>query len=164
MTVPSGAFVPLGRTSWIKRPSMTISTGPWLGVASSSSKAIAPVSVFLQINDVPLYTVNGRQIMSEIVDLCGGRNVFAALNDLAPQVGIEAVIAADPDVIISTGPADSPGFVQWQRWHAMRAVRAGNLFVLPPDDVARSTTRLVNGSQQMCRTLQTARDRLPHSN
>src|SRR5262249_37714531 len=35
------------------------------------------VSVFLQISDRPLYTVNGRQIMSEVISLCGGRNVFA---------------------------------------------------------------------------------------
>ena len=62
----------------------------------------AVVSVFLQINDQPLYTVNGRQIMSELVALCGGRNIFASLNDLAPQIGVEAVIAANPDAIVST--------------------------------------------------------------
>ena len=124
----------------------------------------AVVSVFLQINDQPLYTVNGRQIMSELVALCGGRNIFASLNDLAPQIGVEAVIAANPDAIVSTGDAKSPGFTQWQRWPQMRAVRAGNLFVIPPDDVARSTPRLVDGAGTLCRTLQTARDRLAASN
>ncbi|HKE95439.1 MAG TPA: cobalamin-binding protein, partial [Povalibacter sp.] len=88
----------------------------------------ASVSVFLQINDRPLYTVNGRQIMSEVVELCGGRNVFAELSELAPQVGIEAVIAANPDVIIATGTAESTGLEQWRRWTHLRAVRSGNLY------------------------------------
>lgn len=122
-----------------------------------------PVTVFLQINDEPLYTVNGRQIMSELVAVCGGRNVFASLNDLAPQIGVESVIAADPDAIVSTGDPQSPGFTQWQRWTQMRAVAAGNLFVLSPDDLARSTPRLANGAEKLCRTLQTARDRMAAS-
>ena len=124
----------------------------------------APVSVFLQVNDQPLYTVNGKQIMSEILGLCGGRNVFADLNDLAPQVGVEAVLAADPQVIVSTGNPDSAAFRQWQHWPRLKAVSAGNLFTVPPDDLARSTTRVAAGAAAMCRTLETARQRLGLSN
>lgn len=124
--------------------------------------ARTPVTVFLQINDQPLYTVNGTQIMSEVLALCGGVNVFGDLNDLAPQVGVEAVIAANPEVIISTGAADAPAFVQWRRWPQIRAVHAGNLYAMSPDNLARSTTRLASGAADMCRTLQTARDRLRH--
>jgi iron complex transport system substrate-binding protein len=120
----------------------------------------APVTVFLQINDQPLYTINGSQIMNEVISLCGGVNVFAELNELAPQIGVEAVIAVDPQVIISTGPADAPAFVQWRRWPQIRAVHANNLYALPPDNLARSTTRLASGARDMCRTLQTARERM----
>src|SRR5262249_40608858 len=60
------------------------------------------VRVFIQVGNRPLYTVNGKQIISEIVELCGGRNVFADLNIWAPAIGIEAVIAANPQVIVST--------------------------------------------------------------
>lgn len=115
------------------------------------------VSVFLQINDRPLYTVNGRQIMSEVIGLCGGRNVFADLNDLAPQVGVEAVIAANPDVIIATGDAEAQGLDQWRPLKYLHAVRDGNLYTLSPDDLARSTTRLAVGAQAVCDTLETAR-------
>ena len=38
-----------------------------------------PLRVFIEVDDRPLYTVNGQQIISEIVELCGGRNVFADL-------------------------------------------------------------------------------------
>jgi iron complex transport system substrate-binding protein len=117
------------------------------------------LSVFLQINDRPLYTVNGQQIMSEVIALCGGRNVFADLNDLAPQVGVEAVIAADPDVIIATGDARAEGLEMWRQLTYMHAVRDGNLYAVSPDDLARSTTRLAAGAHSLCLTLQTARQK-----
>lgn len=118
------------------------------------------VSVFLQINDRPLFTVNGKQIMSEIVSLCGGRNVFADLNDLAPEIGEEAVIAADPQAILATDNSGQDALEHWRHWQRMKAVKTGNLYVLPPDDMARPTTRLALGAAELCRTLETARHRL----
>lgn len=118
------------------------------------------VSVFLQVNDKPLYTVNGKQIMSELVELCGGRNVFADLDKFAPEIGIEAVIAANPQAIVATDTNGTSVVAQWQRWSNMDAVKLGNVFNVPPDDVTRATTRLVRGAQVLCRTIETARHRL----
>ena len=60
-----------------------------------------PVTVFIQLDDQPLFTVNSRHIISEIVELCGGRNIFAALPQLAPSISVEAVrrrgSAGDPE-------------------------------------------------------------------
>jgi iron complex transport system substrate-binding protein len=118
------------------------------------------VSVFLQVNERPLYTVNGRHIMSELVELCGGRNVFADLTDLAPAIGVEAVIAADPEVILAAVNDAEDARAQWRKFRHIRAVSAGNVHVLPADDVSRATTRLVVGGREVCRTLDTARARL----
>jgi iron complex transport system substrate-binding protein len=119
------------------------------------------VSVFLQVNERPLYTVNGKQIMSEIVELCGGRNVFAGLTDLAPVIGVEAVIAANPEVILAAVNDAADALAQWRRFEHIRAVSFGNVYVLPSDDISRATTRLAAGGRKVCRTLDTARDRLP---
>lgn len=119
-----------------------------------------PVRVFLQVNDQPLYTVNGRQIMSEVLEICGGRNVFADLAEIAPAVSIEAVIAADPDAIISTDDTVPDAAAVWSKWRHMTAVRTGNVYTLRSDDIARATTRLTVGARDICRTLDTARDRL----
>lgn len=118
-----------------------------------------PVSVFLQINARPLYTVNGEHIMSEIVSLCGGTNVFADLNALAPTVGMEAVIAKNPRVILSTDESTDAPAEQWERWTSMRAVREGNIFALPPDDLSRPTTRLARGARAVCQALDEARQK-----
>ena len=84
-----------------------------------------PVTVFIQLDDQPLFTVNSRHIISEIVELCGGRNVFAALPQLAPSISVEAVVAADPQVILSTDDTIADPAAQWQSWQRLTSVRAG---------------------------------------
>lgn len=116
--------------------------------------------VFLQVSTRPLFTVNGDQIMSELVQLCGGTNVFADLNQLAPQISLESVISRNPDVIISTDDGEQGALSEWRRWPQLTAVRTNNLFTLPADDVTRATTRLPAGASQLCRVLETARSRL----
>ena len=115
--------------------------------------------VFLQVSTRPLFTVNGEQIMSELVQLCGGANVFADLNQLAPQITFESVIARDPDVIVSTDDGEQDALREWRRWPQLTAVRTNNLFTLPADDLTRATTRLSAGASQLCEVLETARSR-----
>jgi iron complex transport system substrate-binding protein len=122
--------------------------------------AARPVRVFIQLDDQPVYTVNGRHIISEVVELCGGRNVFADLPQLAPPVSIEAVIAANPEVIVSTDDTIADPLAQWRRWDRMRAVQAGAVYSLPSDIMARATPRLVAGTRATCAALDDARRRL----
>jgi iron complex transport system substrate-binding protein len=118
------------------------------------------LNVFVQVGARPLYTVNGKQIISEIVELCGGRNVFADLSELAPAIGIESVIAANPQVIISTDDTVPDAAAVWGRWRHIEAVRTGNVYTMRSDDIARATTRLTLAVETVCRTLDTARERL----
>ena len=117
------------------------------------------IRVFLQVSTRPLYTVNGNQLMSELVQLCGGRNVFADLNQLAPQITLESVIARNPEVIVSTDDADAHALDEWRKWPQLHAVRTNNLYTLPANDLTRATTRLSAGAAQLCKVLETARTR-----
>jgi len=121
----------------------------------------APLSVFIQIDDEPIYTVNGRHVISEIVELCGGRNVFADLPQLAPAISAEAVLAADPQVILSTDDTIAEPMTLWERWPRMRAVREGNVFRLPSDLVTRASPRLAQGVEVTCAALERARSHSP---
>lgn len=117
----------------------------------------AQLSVFVQVNDRPLYTVNGRQIMSEVIELCGGRNIFASLSELAPIVSIESVIAANPQVILTTDEALPDARAYWRRWRRIEAVRRGAVYTISADRLARPTPRLVEGAREVCRMLDEAR-------
>jgi len=115
------------------------------------------LEVFIQIDDEPIYTVNGRHVISEIVALCGGRNVFADLPQLAPPISTEAVLAADPEVILSTDDTIPDPQQFWQRWPRLRAVRSGNVYKLSSDLVTRAAPRLAHGVEVTCAALERAR-------
>ena len=119
-----------------------------------------PVTVFIQLDDQPLFTVNSRHVISEIVELCGGRNIFAGVPQLAPPIGIEAVVAADPQVILSTDDTIADPAAQWQSWTRLTAVRFRTIYAIHADTVARSTPRLVQGTRETCENLADARRRL----
>lgn len=118
-----------------------------------------PISVFYQIWKQPLMTVNGKQIISDALRLCGGRNVFANLPNLAPTVTVEAVIAANPEVILASGMGDArPEWLDdWKRWTSLTAVARNNLYFVPPEEIQRHTSRILDGTEKLCADLDAAR-------
>ena len=114
--------------------------------------------MFYQISARPLYTINREHYIGEIISLCRGNNVFADLDDLAPPVSVEAVLARDPEVLISPDH-DADPFADWSRWETLAANRAGNRFVIPVDLIARPATRLVDAATAVCAALDKARAR-----
>jgi iron complex transport system substrate-binding protein len=119
------------------------------------------VRVFYQIWDKPLYTLNGGQIVSDAIRLCGGENIFGALKVKAPEVSLEAVMQADPEAIFGGDqhdPADA-GLNIWKPYKGMLAVKRGNLFTLGGELLTRAGPRMVLGAADMCEKLELARQR-----
>ena len=127
------------------------------------------VSVFYQVWDRPLLTLNGAHIVSDAIALCGGRNVFGALAARVPTVSVEAVVAANPEAIVTaakgatapTADAPLPDLARWRAWPSMTAVARGNLFAIDGDLINRPGPRLTEGIDALCRDLETARARRP---
>lgn len=120
------------------------------------------VRTFYQIWKQPLMTVGGGQVISDVIRLCGGENVFAELKPLAPKVSVEAVLATDPDAIVASGMDEArPEWLDdWRQWKNLRAVRRDTLFFIPPDLIQRHTPRIVEGAERLCAQLDVARARL----
>ena len=119
------------------------------------------VRTFYQIWKQPLMTIGGKQIISDVVRLCGGENVFTALSTMAPTVTVEAVIAANPEAIIASGMGESrPEWLDdWKRWTSITAVARDNLFFVQPELIQRHTPRLLDGAERLCQHLETTRSR-----
>ncbi|MCR4300983.1 MAG: cobalamin-binding protein [Sulfuricaulis sp.] len=119
------------------------------------------VSVFYEIWNRPLMTVNGEHLISRMMQVCGGRNVFAGLTPLAPVIDLEAVIKADPEAIIASGMNEkSPEWLEhWRQYPSLRAIRGNNLFFIPPDLMQRNGPRILDGAEQVCQYLEQARAR-----
>jgi len=127
--------------------------------------AAAPLlRVFYQVNAQPLYTVNGAQPIGRMIALCGGINPFAALTALAPTVSEEAVIAADPEVIL-TGAGEGGSVAglraRWGRWPGLAATAADAFHALDADLVTRPGPRMVLGAAAVCAALDEARGKRP---
>lgn len=117
--------------------------------------------VFFQISAAPWFTVNGDQVISRIINRCGGKNIFADIPAIAAAVSLEAIIAADPEVIIA--PFDDRDQTDWQsmwqRFDGVAAVREGNLINVNRDAVSRSSLRLADAAEQICSQLHAIRMR-----
>jgi len=113
-----------------------------------------PVDFFYQISPRPLYTINGQHIISRSLEICGANNVFSELPTLAPQISLESVIIANPQVMIAAEvPGDPPALLAWQDWPQLQAVQNGALFYLPADEINQATPRLLDSIELACKLL-----------
>jgi iron complex transport system substrate-binding protein len=132
-----------------------------------------PVSVFYQVWRNPLMTLNGEHIVSDVIALCGGRNVFADLPQLVPQLSTESVVAANPQAMLSAREdaedqpvlkrgADDAAFVSWSSYRSIEAVRRNWLYTLPGDLIARQGPRIADGARAVCAALDQVRAERRH--
>ena len=114
-----------------------------------------PVRVFYQIWDQPLFTIGGRHLISQAIRACGGQNVFADLALPAPQVSVEAVLAARPDAIIAGGNGDErPKWLDdWRRWPDLPAAANAQLHAVDADRLHRPGPRFAEGVAQLCEVI-----------
>lgn len=117
------------------------------------------VGVYYQIWNEPMMTMNGEHLISDVIRLCGGRNVFAEALPLVPRISVESVVRANPQVIIASGMGQArPEWLDdWRDWSAIDAVHNKHLYFIPPELLQRHTPRIIQGAEQMCSFLAQAR-------
>jgi len=127
-----------------------------------------PLRVFYQIAEKPLMTINDQQIISDVIRLCGGVNVFGKEPMLVPQLSTESVVAANPDVILGAnmgssgeqGPHRAMSEARMQTWvqfSTLNAVRNRQLWFVPGDQISRHGPRILDAAQAVCTALDNAR-------
>ncbi|WP_029404631.1 cobalamin-binding protein [Stutzerimonas stutzeri] len=109
-----------------------------------------PLAVFYQIWNRPLYTLGGRQIISDAIEVCGGRNVFADLQLPAPQVSIESVLSRNPEVILAGSGAQ---LSEWKAWPQLAAVRKGQLLEVPDKGLERPSFQMLDAIGKLCEVM-----------
>ncbi len=117
------------------------------------------LKVFYQLWHNPIQTINREHIISDVMRLCGGENIFADLKSIAPKVNVEAVLQKDPNVIIASGADNTrPEWLnEWDSWDSVSAVADKNLYYIPPDYIQRHTLRILKGVELMCRYIDDSR-------
>jgi iron complex transport system substrate-binding protein len=108
-----------------------------------------PVSVFFQVGNHPLMTINGHSWISQVIELCGGRNLFRDAKLPAPVISLESVVMANPAVIVSDSQSEQWA-QQWRQFPQLAAVRSDKLIQIHPDLIDRAGPRLASGAAQIC--------------
>jgi iron complex transport system substrate-binding protein len=114
--------------------------------------------VFYVIWAKPFMTVNGAHMISDVIALCGGENVFSDVSQLTPTVSLEAIIAAKPEVILGGGSAGGEKeFAENWRVSALPPLRELPAHYVNPDLIQRQTPRILEGARVVCSALEQVR-------
>jgi iron complex transport system substrate-binding protein len=121
--------------------------------------ATAPVRVFYQVWDRPLMTAGGAELTNDLIELCGGINIFGELTALAPKVNLEAVVLRDPELIVASGIDERrPAWLDtWDEWPSMTAVANRQVVFIDPDLTQRHSPRVLQGAEILCQQIAAAR-------
>ncbi|MES2048980.1 MAG: cobalamin-binding protein [Pseudomonadota bacterium] len=117
------------------------------------------VRTFYQVWGKPIFTLNDKNIVSDVLRICGGKNIFGHLSAAAPTLSTEAVIQENPELIL-TGDSENQagsGVEQWKPFTSMLAVKNHNLVAVDGDQLNRSGPRIINGAKVVCEAMDAAR-------
>ena len=118
----------------------------------------APVRVFYEIWHRPLLTINGAHSISDVIRLCGGRNIFADAPVLTPSVSLEAILAGRPQVVLGGSSAIRADELEHEwRTASIAALRDLPVRYVPADLIQRQTPRIVQGARAVCAHLEEMR-------
>ncbi|SIT22577.1 cobalamin-binding protein [Achromobacter sp. MFA1 R4] len=118
-----------------------------------------PVRVFVQAGLNPIYTLNDASIVSDALRLCGGVNVFGQASIVAPQVTLEGVLAARPEVVLAGVAGAEDTRANLAAWQAMGlpAARQGHVYGIDADALYRPGPRLIDAAESLCADLDRVR-------
>ena len=119
--------------------------------------SVAPVSVFYQMIRKPLMTINDDHMVSDAIRLCGGKNVFGKQKELSSTISHEAVLAANPDVMLTSGESADVLAADWKQFSILTAVKKNNFYAVKGDWLNRAGPRILDGTESLCRHLAAAR-------
>lgn len=123
-------------------------------------------SVFVELSQMPLYTIGGKGFINEIVSFCGGKNIYQNINQESFMVSQESVIVKNPDIILITKgkrassdhrahsnhlmPIDAKIWLPYQQ---MTAVKEKQINVIRSDEISQATPDLIKGIKAVCHIL-----------
>lgn len=110
------------------------------------------VRVFYQVWAQPLMTINHDHLISDIIELCGGEQLFAKEKLLVPTVSKEAVVKANPEIIFTAVDAKQmkTDWTMWQSIPQLAATQKKAFIEIDADTISRPSQRVLSGALKIC--------------
>lgn len=109
--------------------------------------------VFYQVWLQPLYTLQGRHLLSQALALCGADSIVPAGPVAAPLVNKEFVLAANPDVIAFGAGSAAQSRAFWRQFAALRAVQQDHLLAVDSHALERPGADMIPATARLCAQL-----------
>jgi len=114
------------------------------------SHQVRRIPVFFEAWSDPLMTQGGKSFVTEAIETAGGSNVFSDVDLESIRINVEAVLRANPEVIVVPSKSGSirDRRTFWHKW--LNGVR---VISINPDLISRPGPRLVHGVKELQRKL-----------
>jgi iron complex transport system substrate-binding protein len=119
-----------------------------------------PVAVFYQIWSSPLMTLNDQHLVSKALSLCGAKNIFGKMPQLAPTISREAVLAVNPDAILISHESGS-SMSDWRKISSLKAVRQQQIIQVDGNLLNRAGPRMPEAIASLCKQIDMIRSQQP---
>lgn len=122
------------------------------------------VRVFIQAGAEPEYSLGGDHILSDVITLCGGVNVFGDSAALAPKISTESVLATRPDLVLvgragaPASPSPDPAALAYWKAAGLSAARPERVFMMDADALYRPGPRLIDAASRICDVIEQVRN------
>ena len=91
------------------------------------------------------FSVGPGNFVNDLITLAGGENIFANALSPFPQVSVEQIVAANPDVIVLVSHV-TPGSIKVRAgWDTINAVKNSHIYVVDENLTSRTGPRVVDG-------------------
>ncbi|NLY33498.1 MAG: ABC transporter substrate-binding protein [Alcaligenaceae bacterium] len=120
-----------------------------------------PVPVYIFLGSTPLYTLGGRPVLNEVLQVCGAYNIFSDLNNPSPIVSMESIMQRQPKLILAGASHEKTADEIRDFFNDKGFSFAGQAIVTQhPDILFRPTDRLIRALPGLCQAIDQTRSRL----
>ncbi|MEO7218758.1 MAG: helical backbone metal receptor [Gemmatimonadaceae bacterium] len=120
-------------------------------VDSATAPLPHPTVVWPLVDASPM-VVGGGSFMNELIDIAGGKNIYADLKQPSPVVAMEDVVQKNPEFVIRGGEGGSTAALGGV-WGAVPAVAEGHVIIVPPTFVLRPSVQMGAAAAILARAL-----------
>jgi ABC-type Fe3+-hydroxamate transport system substrate-binding protein len=106
-----------------------------------ATASLPKTSVFFHTWEKPIITIGKDSFLNELVEIAGGRNVYADVAAVSPIVTMEDIVKRNPDVAL-VGPTTRTMMLESRNWQAVPAVKAKKVFAYDTMVVGRPSVTL----------------------
>jgi len=114
-----------------------------------------PPSVFVALGGAPIWTVGPSSYIASLLRLAGARNAVTKLPGAYAQYSAEALVALQPDAILTDDTTGVTQVLGREPWRSLRAVQRGRVLILSdPSILERPGPRYNEGLKWLIERLQ----------